>query len=223
MVRRIGDDVERVTQRLIGADNPPKLLLISGATGTGKSTIAMRLAERLRFARVLSTDAIREIIRATAGEDAPTALNRSSFSRGEAVDPVLDWLDTCLAIEAGIEATIARARREGVDLLLEGVHLVPENRWLRQWREAGGIAVGVVLHVDNKDSHISMLRERESKTWRRAERYVAAIERLRGIQEGMLERCKISDWETVDPTLSEDPVERIEHFIDLEWNRFTRS
>ena len=35
-------------------------------------------------------------------------------------DAVLDWQDTCKAVEAGVQATIERARREGIDLILEG-------------------------------------------------------------------------------------------------------
>ena len=199
-------------------EEPPRLLLICGTTGVGKSTAAVGAAQRLGFSRLLSSDAIREIMRAGTDQDAQPALFRSSFSRGEAGDPVVDWLDTCLAVEDGISATISRARREGIDLVLEGVHLVPENRWLREWSEAGGLAVGVVLHVDKESDHIEMLEKRERHSWRRADRYVAAIHRLRAIQSGILKRAKITDWVEIETTRTADVVARIEHLFDLRWN-----
>lgn len=200
------------------SEEPPRLLLICGTTGVGKSTAAVGAAQRLGFSRLLSSDAIREIMRTGADQDAQPALFRSSFSRGEAGDPVVDWLDTCLAVEDGISATISRARREGIDLVLEGVHLVPENRWLREWSEAGGLAVGVVLYVDQESDHIEMLEKRELHSWRHADRYIAAIHRLREIQSGILERAKITDWVEIETIRTADVVARIEHLFDLQWN-----
>lgn len=208
--------------RQASSENPPRLLLICGATGVGKSTTALKAAHSLGFARSLSTDAIREIMRACGDENTQPALHRSSFSRGEAGDPVVDWLDTCTAVESGIAATIARACREGIDLVLEGVHLLPENRWLREWKESGGIAVGIVLTVDSEKDHIEMLEEREKSSWRRADRYVESINRLRAIQAGIIERSKITDWEIIETTRTADVVARINHLFDLQWNARTR-
>ncbi|MGZ4149511.1 MAG: 2-phosphoglycerate kinase, partial [Actinomycetota bacterium] len=41
----------------------PLVVLIGGATGVGKSTIATQLAARLGIVRVVATDAIREVMR----------------------------------------------------------------------------------------------------------------------------------------------------------------
>ena len=106
----------------------------------------------------MSTDAIREIMRAMDTEHEAKALHRSSFSKGDSGEPVLDWNETCLAVEPGIVATIERARREGIDLLIEGVHIVPSARLLRAWEEAGGVALGVVMVVDEERAHQDMLK-----------------------------------------------------------------
>ena len=42
---------------------PPRLLVIAGATGVGKSTASVGLASRAGFTRIVSTDAIREVMR----------------------------------------------------------------------------------------------------------------------------------------------------------------
>ena len=60
MARKVG--IAETTAKTI-ANRPPRLLIIAGATGTGKSTVAMKLGAKSNFARLLSTDAIREVLR----------------------------------------------------------------------------------------------------------------------------------------------------------------
>ena len=169
MAKRIGI-AGATTTKVTG--RPPILLLIAGATGVGKSTTAVKIANEHSFARLLSTDAIREIMRVVDTTE-NSALHRSSFSRGESGDAVLDWQDTCKAVESGVKATIERAQREGIDLILEGVHLEPSSRILRTWRDAGGIAIGIVMHVEDESQHIDFLKQRESHSFRNADRYIS--------------------------------------------------
>lgn len=204
------------------ADRAPRLLVIAGATGTGKSTASVQLAASNNFARLLSTDAIREIMRVTDKERSVPSLHRSSFSRGDSGEPVLDWLETCQAVETGIVATIDRARREGIDLLIEGVHINPSERLLRSWREAGGIAIGLVMAVGEEDRHRSMIRSRDAHSFRRADRYLAAFPRIRAIQDGLIERAKIASWPIVDLSRVPKDTDRIEHLMDLAWNEHTQ-
>jgi 2-phosphoglycerate kinase len=187
---------------------PPRLLLIAGATGVGKSTASVGLAGRLRITRVISSDAIREIMRATSDDDERAALHRSSFSQGESGEAVNDWLSTCQAVEPGLKATINRARREGIDLIVEGVHIVPSARLLRDWTDSGGVALGVVMVVDDPTDHRAMLKSRDAHSYRRSDRYLANFDRIRSIQNGLIERAKIANWDQVDPTRVDD-VERI--------------
>ena len=219
MARRIGV-ADTTTTKVTG--RPPILVLIAGATGVGKSTTAVKFANEHSFARLLSTDAIREIMRVqTTTEN--HALHRSSFSRGDSGDAVLDWQDTCKAVEAGVLATIERARREGIDLILEGVHLEPSLRLLRSWKDSGGIAMGIVMHVDDEAQHTNFLRERESYSFRNAERYISALPRIRSIQDTLKEKARIADWNTLDPTVVKDSVERMNHWLDLAWNEWRKS
>lgn len=52
----------------IGSLDVPLVILIGGATGVGKSTIATQLAARLSIPRVFSTDGIREVMKSTVSE-----------------------------------------------------------------------------------------------------------------------------------------------------------
>ena len=219
MARRIGI-ADTTTTKVTG--RPPILILIAGTTGVGKSTTAVKFANEHSFARLLSTDAIREIMRVQGSEE-NHALHRSSFSRGEAGDAVLDWQDTCKAVEAGIQATIERARREGIDLILEGVHIEPSSRLLRSWRDSGGIAIGIVMHVNDENHHTSFLKQRESHSFRNADRYISALPRIRAIQDSLKEKARIADWNTLDPTTVKDSLGRMNHWLDLAWNEWRKS
>ncbi len=200
------------------AGRAPRLLVIAGATGTGKSTASVQIAADIGFSRLLSTDAVREIMRSCDEERQQPALHRSSFSRGSSGEPVIDWLDTCQAVEGGIVATIDRARREGIDLLIEGVHINPSERLLRSWREAGGIAIGLVMTVGEEERHRSMIHSRDAHSFRRPDRYLAAFPRIRAIQDGLIERAKIASWPIVDLSRVSKDTDRIKHLLDLAWN-----
>ena len=167
MARTVG--LAETTAKTI-AKRPPRLLIIAGATGTGKSTVAMKIGAKSNFARLISTDAIREIMRSIDDTQMDSALHRSSFSIGESNDAIIDWVDTCKAVEKGIEATINRAMREGIDLLLEGVHIIPSDRLIRSWIDAGGIALGVIMMVSDEEKHKSMIKSRDAHSFRRYDR-----------------------------------------------------
>lgn len=219
MARRIGI-ADTTTTKVTG--RPPILILIAGATGVGKSTTAVKFASEHSFARLLSTDAIREIMRVQDTSE-NHALHRSSFSRGDSGDAVLDWQDTCKAVESGVLATIERARREGIDLILEGVHIEPSSRLLRSWRDSGGIAIGIVMHVDDESHHTSFLKQRESHSFRNADRYISSLPRIRAIQSSLKEKARIADWNTLDPTVVKDSLDRMNHWLDLSWNEWRKS
>src|SRR5437870_944926 len=100
----------------------PIVLLVGGATGTGKSTVATEAAHRLGITRVTSTDFIRQTIRAFFSADFMPSVHTSSFE-GE---PLLDgFFEQTRNVLVGVEAVIGRALAEGWSIVLEGVHLVP--------------------------------------------------------------------------------------------------
>src|SRR5215207_4315667 len=63
----------------------PLILLIGGATGTGKSTVATEVAYRLGITRVTSTDFVRHTMRAFFSREFMPSIHFSSFEAGEAV------------------------------------------------------------------------------------------------------------------------------------------
>jgi 2-phosphoglycerate kinase len=63
----------------------PIILLIGGATGTGKSTVATDVAYRLGITRVTSTDFVRQTMRAFFSREFMPAIHHSSFEAGRAI------------------------------------------------------------------------------------------------------------------------------------------
>src|SRR5947208_989073 len=100
----------------------PLVILIGGATGVGKSTIATQLAARLGIVRVVATDAIREVMRAMLSSELMPTLHVSSFQADEALrEPptkmadalTLGFREQTAAVSVGINALIERAAAEG--------------------------------------------------------------------------------------------------------------
>jgi len=62
-------------------ENKPKLILIGGAPGTGKSTFGMSLALDQGILKCISTDTIRAVMRSFVAQDVSPALHRSSYAQ----------------------------------------------------------------------------------------------------------------------------------------------
>ena len=112
----------------------PLIVLIGGATGVGKSTLATELAHRLGITRVISTDMVRQTMRAFFAPELMPAIHTSSFDAASAVRvPVpretdlskVGFMEQTKAVSVGIEAIVARGIDEAQRMVIEGVHVVP--------------------------------------------------------------------------------------------------
>ena len=63
----------------------PLVVLIGGATGVGKSTIATQIATRLGIVRVVPSDAVREVMRGLFSRELMPTLYTSSFDADSAL------------------------------------------------------------------------------------------------------------------------------------------
>ena len=176
----------------------PRLLIIVGTSGVGKSTMSARLASELGFSKVASTDTVREALRTQITSSERPALHRSSFESdgGSAVE---DWGETVEAVSEGVRAVIQRALDKRSDLLLEGVHYFPNKEVIEEWRDAGGIATGVVLYVTSENMHRGMIANREKHNGKQVDHYLGNLDRIREIQEDLVVSGSESEWVLVDP------------------------
>ena len=177
--------------REVEALDIPLVLLIGGATGVGKSTIATQLAARLGIVRVVATDAVREVMRAMFSRELMPAIHTSSFEAGPALrEPpsragervVAGFRVQTAAVAVGLEALLDRAAMEGTSVIIEGAHVVPGFLDLESRRERI-LAVPVIITVEDEDVHRSHFAARSTdQAGRPAARYLTGFDDIRRVQ-----------------------------------------
>jgi 2-phosphoglycerate kinase len=172
----------------------PLIILIGGATGAGKSTIATQLATRLGITRVVGTDAVREVLRSAFTEQMFPTLYASSYEADKAVRQpiphsgdrlIIGFREQAAAVAVGAQALIDRAIEEGTDLIIEGAHLVPG--FLQGVESDKALIVSLLIGIEDEKLHKSHFyhRGREANA-RSQERYLNAFKKIRRIQRYMI-------------------------------------
>jgi 2-phosphoglycerate kinase len=185
----------------------PLILLIGGTSGCGKSTVATALANQLDIVRMQSTDMLREVMRTMISERLLPTLHRSSFNAWRALPshegtPAEDQ-DTLLAegfraqvdlLSVASEAVIARALRERVSLILEGVHIHP-SMVERIPQDSDAVIAPIMLALLKRSDLKERIRGRGTKVpQRRSERYLEHFDEIWRLQSFLLseaDRTKI--------------------------------
>jgi 2-phosphoglycerate kinase len=169
----------------------PLILLVGGATGTGKSTVATEVAYRLGITRVSSTDFVRQTMRAFLSQDFMPSIHRSSFEVPEEDDlrDVLGaFVEQTQNVLIGVRAVIDRALQEGWSLVLEGVHLVPGMLP----KVEGALVVHCMLSIQDEEMHAAhfWVRDASSDGLRPVEKYLDSLDDIRLIQEFVVEQAR---------------------------------
>ena len=184
---------EYLTSADVGKLSESVIILIGGTTGVGKSTVATLLANRLGITRVIPTDAVREVMRASISEELLPAIHGSSFDvrllAGPAADPVAGYREQVAAVATGLRALVRRAVSEGTDVILEGAHCLPGV--LRESDLVGALRVHVVLAVPDAEVHRQhfVARSRDARG-RAAGRYMAHFDNIRRLQSYIVETAR---------------------------------
>jgi len=170
----------------------PIVILVGGATGTGKSTVATEIAYRLGITRVTSTDFIRQTMRAFFSHEFMPSIHYSSFAAGDAVpeadDPlVAGFLEQSRNVLVGVQAALTRALQEGWSMVLEGVHLVPG---LFQPVDDRALVISCVLKIEDETAHAQHFFARESGTERPMAAYLDRFAEIRRLQGFLVERAE---------------------------------
>jgi 2-phosphoglycerate kinase len=187
----------------------PLVLLIGGATGTGKSSLASEIAYRLGISRITSTDAVRQVMRAFFAVELMPELHYSSFEAGaglkmplpdpDAADrPLIGFIQQAGQVAVGANAVVERAVMEGLSTVVEGVHLVPGL--VEAGQHPGAAVVQVMLHIADEDAHQAHFytRDRGTGGTRPMDRYLRNFGEIRRIQEYLVGRAEQMGWPVVD-------------------------
>jgi 2-phosphoglycerate kinase len=192
----------------------PIIILIGGATGLGKSTIASDLGYRLGIRSIIGTDTVREVMRKIVSSDLLPALHTSSFKAYQQVDSPSSYINkTIYAFEMqvnyvsiGAEAVISRAVHEGLNLVFDGIHLVPGYIKIRNENSK---IFHFVLYLTDNEEYINRFHARSSGSKRKAQYYVQEFKRIQEIQDFIMHKAK----EHNVPLIENSSVEKSLNFI----------
>ena len=175
----------------------PLIVMVGGAAGVGKSTLATMLAHRLGITRVIATDVIRQVLRAFFTHEAMPVVHHSAFE----VD--LDgFAEQAELVGTGIEAIVERAGAERTPIVVEGVHAVPGT--LTPALRANCVAVESLIVVDDEEAHRGHFALRGAA--RPAERYLTRFEEIRELQAHLVTRARERGVAVIDNTGADETL-----------------
>ncbi|CAD5244306.1 2-phosphoglycerate kinase [Thermococcus camini] len=197
----------------------PITILLGGATGVGKSTIATELAFRLGIRSVIGTDTVREVMRKIIAPELLPDLHTSSFLawtatgrvKGRDSPLIRGFEEQVRHVSVGLKAVLERAHKEGFNTVIEGIHLVPG------YVELNDRDFMYVITVGSKRDLEARFYERARYSKRPAEYYLEHIDAIMEIQDFIVEMARehgvrvINNVElehTVD-VIMEDIMERL--------------
>ncbi len=192
----------------------PVIVLLGGTAGVGKTTIALEVARRLGISRVLSTDAIRQVMRIMLSPDLMPALHASSFSAHQGLPGVVDQEDAVIegflaqtsTVSVGARAIIDRAVEENASLVLDGVALVPGLIDLSQYEGRAHVFFQVVARLDPDAMRAQFKARAERERSRRPGRYIDRLDEILEIQDYLLEQADREDVPIIENVSLEGSV-----------------
>lgn len=201
--------------RLLGELKKPIIILIGGATGVGKSTLATQIAHRLGVTRLTSTDSIRQVMRACFSKDLMPAIHYSSFEAGKVVKAadckgadrdITGYVEQVEKVSVGVNAIIERAIKEGTRMIVEGAHIVPGFLNEELWADA--IVIQLLMVVQDEDRHRGhfYVRDQETDGVRSLGKYVENLARIRRVQNYLIEQAKAVGVPVIDNQSIDDAV-----------------
>ena len=195
------DAVERYRDwELLNQLDRPLVLLLSGTTGVGKSTLATMAAHRLGITRVIATDVIRQVLRASFSRDLMPAVHSSAFE----VD-MAGYAQQAEAVGTGVTAIVERACDEGTPIVIEGVHVAPGM--LSAEIVDRCLVVEAVLVVEDRDLHRAHFEARGDR--RPADRYLARFDQIRHLQDHLAGKASARRVAVIDNANIDEALARV--------------
>ena len=192
--------------RSLRKSNEPLIILIGGASGVGTSSMAFELASRLGLKNLISTDMIREVMRKIVSKELNPIIHKSSFDAYESirtpairVDAVIEgFISHVDVVNVGVEAIIERSIKEGISIIVEGVHIVPG--FIREDLMKKGKIIMFTLTVDDEDMHKQRFYSRCRQPWvrRSLDHYMENFSKIRKTQDFLINQAKIHNAHVIN-------------------------
>ena len=193
----------------------PLMVLLSGVTGVGKSTVATQLAGRLGFVHVIATDQVRQVVRAFFSHDFLPSVHHSSFDVSRALSElppddegtIAGFLRQVHDIAPGLDALVERAISDRTPMVLEGVHLLPDLP--SPALQGRATMVRALIAVRDPEAHRRHFHARGMQTLRAPERYLDALDRIRVLQDYLISRAEEAGIPVIDERGLEPILRRV--------------
>ena len=188
-------------------------VLLGGASGTGKSTLASLIASRLGISTVLSTDSIRHILRCVISPESNPILFCSTYETFKHVhNPGLSVKQACIVghqrqcecVYEHLRALIADYHYRKESLVIEGVHLSVDV--IQKLMKSFPSILPFVIIIKDKDKHKERFAVR-SKCMTldpKLNKYIAYFSNIRAIQKKFIAKAD----EVLIPKIDNSNVDR---------------
>ena len=200
-LKKIDPDIAFKYKRLssLRKSNEPLIILIGGASGVGTSSMAFELANRLGLKNIISTDMIREVMRKIISKELNPVIRKSSFDAYESIRTPAIRVDTTIegfishvdVVNVGIEAIVERSIKEGISIIIEGVHVVPG--FIREDLINKGNIIMLTLIVEDEEMHKQRFYSRCRQPWvkRSLDHYMDNFDTIRKTQDFLISQANI--------------------------------
>lgn len=198
-----GSDIARrwTAWRAAKRTGRPVAIVLVGAPGVGKSTFATRLAVRLGITRVVTTDALREVLRTVVPAVIAPELHRSTFELVDTggVQPFAGYDRQCGAVSAATAAVLRRLATERRAVIAEGAQLTPGAMTAALVAHAAEPLVVERLVTVGDGRHAANLRRRSTaEPLREGHRHVDRFEVIRALDAHLRATAAAAGVETID-------------------------
>ncbi len=209
---------------------PPLIVVLEGASATGKSMIALGLNQAISSTRFISTDTIRQVLRNIYSKEEHPELHCHTYqafefcqSGPEDLNPIIrGYIAQCELLAPQIISMTKRIISEGADAVIEGVHIQPGT--LQELNEG----ILEIMINPNRELHRTMfvsknemgrlrsvtadmsVREREFTSTRMIQEYMIELANERNIPVVELE-----DYEQARREINRIILTKMNHLIKL--------
>jgi 2-phosphoglycerate kinase len=185
----------------------PLIVLIGGASGVGKTSLAISMANVLDIPRVAATDDIRQIMRLMLSPELMPSIHTSSYLAWASLpltaggaDPVLTgFREQVKVVSLGVRAILDRCLEEHSSVIIDGVHLLPD--FLEQWKNdhPRSFVAQLCLAVSERRVFEERFDKRAHEAPARTrDKYLVHLDEIQKIQEHIMEVSSQRDIPIID-------------------------
>ena len=205
----------------VADDMTPEVIMLGGASGTGKSAIARIIAREFDAGCRLATDVIRQVLRGAMRDNPTSVIHAESFNIPESDGSLAEQVNLsgfesqAQLVMAGVADALHHSAKEHWRSVVEGVHVIPG-------KHVGDFPVVEVLIVTMDEAAHQRnlaLRDHSSGGGRPLQHYLDNFTRIRAVQQFLVEQARASNVPIVDTSAGslEDAVLSVAQHVRDRW------